>query len=76
MGAGGYVEISGVCYTSQNRFNKIIAPLLTQFPSGYTTSVQSLSWIDSLQALAGNQNLNTMGNSDSVSVFISQRTQK
>ncbi|GAA5934338.1 FAD-dependent oxidoreductase [Sporobolomyces koalae] len=59
------LEVSGVWYGPEAEFGSIISPLSSQLPSGYTSSIKSYSWIDSLQYLAGDQKLNTTGQKNS-----------
>lgn len=66
IGAGGSIDISGVYYGAEQEFNSYINVLLDKLPEGYETLVTAMSWIESLQSLAGDQNLDTSGGSDSV----------
>lgn len=43
----------------QNTFTNMAQPLLSKLPGTSNTNVQSYNWVNGLQALAGNQNLNT-----------------
>lgn len=67
LGSGGSFEINGVSYSTLDEFKNTIQPLLDQVTGGYSTNVQSFTWIESLAALAGNQALSTFGASDNVS---------
>lgn len=64
IGSGLSISISGVYYGIQAKYNTVIASFVSTLPSGYSSSVQKLSWIESLQALAGDQQLSTAGASD------------
>lgn len=66
IGKSGSFELSGVHYASRDTFNSAIKPLLNAVPGGYSTSVEDLTWIESLQALAGSQSLDTSKASDYV----------
>lgn len=59
IGSGGSVEISGVYYGSSDDFRDVFGSFVDTLPTGYTQNVTELSWIESLQALAGDQSLNT-----------------
>ncbi|GAA5906564.1 FAD-dependent oxidoreductase [Sporobolomyces salmoneus] len=61
IGTGGSVTVSGVWYGPEGELGTILSPLTSALPSGYTSSIESYSWIDSLQQLAGSQKLNTTG---------------
>ncbi|KAL7010384.1 hypothetical protein EMMF5_000408 [Cystobasidiomycetes sp. EMM_F5] len=55
---------------SQSTFeDSVVAPLLTNFPATSTSRVTSQSWKDTLQLLAGNQNLDTSKQSDYQDTF-------
>lgn len=65
MGPGGSIELSGVYYGTQDAFESVLGDFVAnKMPDGYSTSVENMSWIDSLQALAGDQKLNTTGVAD------------
>ncbi|SCV73740.1 BQ2448_6170 [Microbotryum intermedium] len=65
---GGMLEISGVYYGTGEAFTQLMAPFEASLPSGVSTSINcTMSWIDSLQALAGSQALSTQGQNDYVS---------
>ena len=67
IGPGGSIELSGVYYGSMDEYESVMGGFVGGFPEGYQSSVQELSWIESLQDLAGGQSLDTMdGGSDSV----------
>ncbi|BGP18082.1 hypothetical protein JCM10213_006527 [Rhodosporidiobolus nylandii] len=60
IGAGS-LEISGVWYGPEAEFGAVIQPLKDELPPSVDESVNSFTWIESAQQLAGNQDLNTMG---------------
>lgn len=68
IGKGGSFEISGAHYATRDVYNETIAPLLAKVPGGYEAKVESKSWIDTLQDLAGSQSLDTSTGSGGVSV--------
>jgi FAD binding domain-containing protein/berberine-like enzyme len=59
LGLGMYMDgngfsVSGTYFGTQDHFNSVIAPeLLRTLPTPSSSSVQTLSWIDSLTALGG-----------------------
>ncbi|GAA6020913.1 hypothetical protein JCM11491_000064 [Sporobolomyces phaffii] len=65
IGTGGSVTVSGVWYGPTGELGTILSPLTSALPSGYQSSIESYSWIDSLQQLAGSQKLNTTGQKNS-----------
>ncbi|GAA6064225.1 hypothetical protein JCM10212_000372 [Sporobolomyces blumeae] len=57
--------VSGVYYGPESEFGGVIQPLKEELPSGYSESIESFTWIKSLQELAGSQLLNTTGQKNS-----------
>ncbi|GAA5992204.1 hypothetical protein JCM11641_001014, partial [Rhodosporidiobolus odoratus] len=55
------LEISGVWYGPRGEFDATIQALKDELPPSFEESVKELSWIDSAKELAGDQQLNTMG---------------
>ncbi|SGY26117.1 BQ5605_C018g08701 [Microbotryum silenes-dioicae] len=61
----GSLEISGVYYGSEDAFTQLMTPFEANLPSGASKSINyTMSWIDSLQELAGSQALSTQGQND------------
>lgn len=56
-----FLELNCPLFPFFLRLYSIIEPLTSALPSGYTSSIKSYNWIDSLQQLAGSQKLNTTG---------------
>jgi hypothetical protein len=65
LGLGMYMDgegftVSGTYFGDENTFNSVIAPeMLRNLPSPSSSSVQSMSWLDSLTALGGKGTLST-----------------
>lgn len=74
IGKDGSFELSGVHYASRDAFDSAISPLLANVPGGYQTSISEMSWIDTLQDLAGDQSLDTSKASDYVSMRLRNGT--
>ena len=62
----GTCQISGVYYGSMDNLHNTMVTFVQSFPAGFTRVVNRYTWLQSLQALAGNQALNTSGYSDYV----------
>lgn len=58
-GPGGSLEISGAFYGATADFNSTVMAFVASLPSGYTTTIEELSWINSVIYTADGQGLNT-----------------
>lgn len=67
IGTGGNMEFSGAFYGSMEAYNTTMQGLLDALPAGWSENVEQMSWIQTLQNLAGSQALDTSGAAESVS---------
>ncbi|KAI5479979.1 glucooligosaccharide oxidase [Pseudohyphozyma bogoriensis] len=72
LGQGGSVELSGVYYGTKNEFENVFGGFVDSMAGGYSTSVQEMTWIESLADLAGGQSLDTSGAAESRDDFLAK----
>ncbi|GAA5930349.1 hypothetical protein JCM1841_005882 [Sporobolomyces salmonicolor] len=58
------LTINGVWYGPRAEFDGVIEPLTNELPPGYSSSVETYSWIESLEQLANGEALNTTGHTE------------
>lgn len=68
FGAYGSVSLGGTYAGSQSDFEGAMGSLIANMPQGYSSTVKELSWIESLEGLAGSQALSTQGVMNTVSI--------
>lgn len=59
VGKGGWIVLNGAYYGTEAEFHSVFDSFVAELPAGYGTAIESLSWIDKVEKLAGSQALSS-----------------